>query len=100
VAGHGLHLEDGDIIIYQICPDPTLDPTPPYRFPKAPAFLEWTKNRRLVYFKKVSEPKEQGLRVELTGDSNYDEVRDVGQGGVGEEGVHTDPHLSYVFLPV
>lgn len=44
------------------------------RHPHANKFLEYVKARRVVTFKRLSEPKEPGFELELSGEMGYDEV--------------------------
>ena len=44
------------------------------RFPRVHQFLEWTRSRRLVTFKRLEEPKEAGFQLELLREMEYDQV--------------------------
>lgn len=44
------------------------------RHPHANKFLEYVKARRVVTFKRLSEPKEAGFELELSGEMSYDDV--------------------------
>jgi len=64
-------LRDGDIIIVQ----PALPPnTPGVRFADAKSFLGYIHSRRVVTFKRLEEPKEAGLQLELLREMDYDQV--------------------------
>eukprot|EP00879_Flechtneria_rotunda_P027398 GHRR01029346.1.p1 GENE.GHRR01029346.1~~GHRR01029346.1.p1 ORF type:complete len:247 (+),score=133.15 GHRR01029346.1:38-742(+) len=44
------------------------------RYPSVPQFLSYIRNRRLVTFKKLEDPKEPGLQLELLQEYDYDTV--------------------------
>mmetsp|Transcript_18165 Transcript_18165/g.59352 ORF Transcript_18165/g.59352 Transcript_18165/m.59352 type:complete len:1097 (+) Transcript_18165:86-3376(+) len=64
-------LEDGDIIIFQRKPSPQELEHPHAR---VPAFLEYVKNRQIVSFHKLAEPKEEAFTLELSKEMSYDDV--------------------------
>ncbi|KAF6255465.1 hypothetical protein COO60DRAFT_1641474 [Scenedesmus sp. NREL 46B-D3] len=44
------------------------------RYPRVPEFLSYIRNRRLVTFRRLEEPKEPGLQLELLREDSYDTV--------------------------
>ena len=65
-------LEDGDILVFQIAMD--LDEEEKYRFAHVKEFLTYKVARREVTFRKVTDPGEEGFKLELLKDMSYDAV--------------------------
>mmetsp|Transcript_35695 Transcript_35695/g.79387 ORF Transcript_35695/g.79387 Transcript_35695/m.79387 type:complete len:1131 (+) Transcript_35695:131-3523(+) len=70
--GPGAQIEDGDIIIVQRAMSD--QEAKQYRFPLVGQFLTYIRDRRLVTFKRLEEPKEEGLQLELLREMSYDQV--------------------------
>lgn len=67
-------LEDGDIICFQKVL--TAEEAARYRHPYVKGYLEYIRNRRLVNFRKLEDPKEEGCTLELLKDMTYDQVNE------------------------
>lgn len=65
-------LSSGDILIFQ--PAYSGEDRTDIRFPRVDQFLEWTRNRCVVTFKRLDEPKEAGFQLELLREMDYDHV--------------------------
>lgn len=65
-------LEDGDIVCFQRLLQP--EEVQNHRHPYVKGFLEYIRNRRLVNFRKLEDPKEDGCTLELLRDMTYDQV--------------------------
>lgn len=65
-------LEDGDILVFQIAMD--LDEEEKYRFARVKEFLTYKVARREVTFRKVTDPGEEGFKLELLKDMSYDAI--------------------------
>eukprot|EP00798_Chlamydomonas_sp_ICE-L_P022133 gene22133-29195_t len=64
-------LMDGEILVVQQAEDPK-DST--FRHPTVVQHMEYIRNRKMVYFCKLEDPKEGGISLELMRDMSYDEV--------------------------
>eukprot|EP00877_Chromochloris_zofingiensis_P003568 jgi/Chrzof1/13211/Cz07g24170.t1 len=65
-------LEDGDIICFQRAV--AQEEEAQYKHPHVNEFLTYIRNRKVVTFRKLEEPKEEGIRLELLRDMEYDTV--------------------------
>lgn len=65
-------VEDGDILVIQ-CKLGASE-AGECRFPSADKFLDYMRNRRIVTFKRLEDPKEPGIALELLQDMDYDAV--------------------------
>ncbi|CAM6108023.1 unnamed protein product [Calypogeia fissa] len=65
-------LEDGDIICYQ--KTLTREEEEHYRYPDVPSFLEYVRNRQVVHFRRLENPKEDEFCLELSKQHTYDDV--------------------------
>lgn len=80
----GPDVDHGDICIVQKAPAPGEEQR--YRFPQPQDFLQYVRNRRLVTFKKLEDPREAGFTLELLKDMSYEQVGT--KGGRGRERAH------------
>ncbi|XP_042461162.1 ubiquitin C-terminal hydrolase 12-like isoform X1 [Zingiber officinale] len=65
-------LEDGDIICYQ--KSLTSTNRNQFRYPDVPSFLEYVRNRQVVFFRALEKPKEEDFSLELSKLFTYDDV--------------------------
>eukprot|EP00882_Tetradesmus_deserticola_P022493 GHRQ01024408.1.p1 GENE.GHRQ01024408.1~~GHRQ01024408.1.p1 ORF type:complete len:311 (+),score=118.51 GHRQ01024408.1:33-935(+) len=72
------------------------------RYPHVPAFLSYIRNRRLVTFRRLDDPKEPGLQLELLQDDDYDTVTAAlaGKLGAGDASqLRLTQHNAYSNMP-
>ncbi|KAK9819401.1 hypothetical protein WJX81_005916 [Elliptochloris bilobata] len=65
-------LEDGDILAVQLALDEA--EARRHKYPCVPDFLEYVKFRWMVTFRKLEDPKEEGVQLELSREMPYDRV--------------------------
>uniref|UniRef100_A0A7S0WIA5 ubiquitinyl hydrolase 1 n=1 Tax=Chlamydomonas leiostraca TaxID=1034604 RepID=A0A7S0WIA5_9CHLO len=96
---------DGDICVLQ--PALAEEEAAALARPTIEAYFEYVRARRLVCFRRLEEPKEEGFVLELTQDSSYDDVARALAGRLGlepgaEEGalrLRLTTHSAYVNAP-
>ncbi|CAL8466972.1 g6508 [Coccomyxa elongata] len=65
-------LEDGDILCLQ--EEPSEDELEELPYPTVKHYLSWVRNRMTVCFRRLEQPKEVGITLELSRDLDYDGV--------------------------
>ncbi|KAL0031727.1 hypothetical protein WJX79_003396 [Trebouxia sp. C0005] len=69
---HRAQLEHGDILVVQALPSP--EEAKSLKYPLAKDYLDYVKWRITVHFKKLDNPKEEALSLELSSKDTYEEV--------------------------
>ncbi|KAA6424444.1 MAG: hypothetical protein FRX49_05656 [Trebouxia sp. A1-2] len=69
---HQAQLEHGDILVVQALPSP--EEAKSLKYPLAKDYLDYVKWRITVHFKKLDNPKEEALSLELSSKDTYEEV--------------------------
>jgi ubiquitin carboxyl-terminal hydrolase 7 len=72
--------DSGDIFIVQRVVGPEEEAQ--LRHPHADVYLRYIQHRRMVHFKRLEDPKEEGFTLELHKEMDYDQVCVGGEGAV------------------
>jgi hypothetical protein len=83
LMGQPAQMEDGDILVFQIAVP--LDEEEQYQFAHVREFLTYKVSRREVTFRKVTDPGEEGFKLELLKGMSYDLVGGLGSNGTDVE---------------